>query len=180
MWLSYLCIITALPFFTCVPISYSYKDFWKLYDYPLKLALLNLNNILKALSEVRLYLGVRNFNIWNLWWLVAKSCLTLATPPTVARPAPLSTWNLCTCVLRCSSCIQLFVTLWIIACWPPLSMGFPRQEYWSGLPCFSPGDLPNSRTEPVSFMSPALAGRFFTTSDTWEAHMKFGNTQFSL
>ena len=115
MWLSYLCIITALPFFTCVPISYSYKDFWKLYDYPLKLALLNLNNILKALSEVRLYLGVRNFNIWNLWWSVAKSCLTLATPPTVARPAPLSTWNLCTCVLRCSSCVQLFVTLWIVA-----------------------------------------------------------------
>ena len=42
-------------------------------------------------------------------------------------------------------------------------MGFPRQEYWSGLPFPSPGDLPNPRIEPASLVSPALAGRFFTT-----------------
>ena len=42
----------------------------------------------------------------------------------------------------------------------PLSIGLPRQEYWSGLPFPSPGDLPNPRVEPTS---PALAGRFFTT-----------------
>jgi len=47
-------------------------------------------------------------------------------------------------------------------------MEFSRQEYWSGLPCRPPGDLPNPGTEPVSFMSPALAGGFFTTSATWE------------
>jgi len=47
-------------------------------------------------------------------------------------------------------------------------MGFSRQEYWSGLPCLSPGDLPDSGIEPVSLMFPALADRFFTTSDTWE------------
>ena len=41
-----------------------------------------------------------------------------------------------------------------------LSMGFSRQEYWSGLPFLSPGDLPNPRIEPVSL---ALAGGFFTT-----------------
>ena len=52
-----------------------------------------------------------------------------------------------------------FVTPWTVACQAPLSMGFPRQEYWSGLPFPSPGDLPNPGTEPVS---PALAGRFFT------------------
>ena len=46
----------------------------------------------------------------------------------------------------------------------PLSMGFSRQEYWSGLPQSLPGDLPESGIEPVSPMSPALAGRFFTTS----------------
>ena len=51
----------------------------------------------------------------------------------------------------------------------PLSMGFSRQEYWSGLPCPPPWDLPNSGIEPLSLMSPALAGRFFTTSATWEA-----------
>ena len=44
-----------------------------------------------------------------------------------------------------------------------LSMGFPRQEYWSGLPFPFPGDLPNSGIEPMSLASPALAGGFFTT-----------------
>ena len=46
-------------------------------------------------------------------------------------------------------------------------MGFSRQEHWSGLPCSPAGDLPNSGTEPVSLISPALAGRFFTTNSTW-------------
>ena len=48
-------------------------------------------------------------------------------------------------------------------------MGFSRQDYWSGLPCPLPGDLPDPGIEPTSFMSPALAGRFFTTSATGEA-----------
>ena len=48
----------------------------------------------------------------------------------------------------------------------PLSMGFSRQEYWSGLPGPLPGDLPDPGTEPMSLMSPALTGRFFTTSIT--------------
>ena len=48
-------------------------------------------------------------------------------------------------------------------------MGFPRQEYWSGLPFPSPGDLPDPGIESVSHMSPALAGRFSTISATWEA-----------
>ena len=52
----------------------------------------------------------------------------------------------------------------------PLSMGFSRQEYWTGLPCPPPGDLPNTGIKPRSLTSPALAGRFFTTSATGEAH----------
>ena len=51
-------------------------------------------------------------------------------------------------------------------CQAPLSMGFPRQEYWSGLPFPSPGDFPDPGTEPESLTSPALAGGFFTTSAT--------------
>ena len=59
------------------------------------------------------------------------------------------------------SCILLFATQWTVA--RPLFMGFPRQEYWSGLP-FSPlGDLPNPGIEPESPVSPALVGGFFTT-----------------
>ena len=53
----------------------------------------------------------------------------------------------------------------------PLSMGLSRQEHWSGLLCPPPGDLPDPGTEPVSLTSPALAGEFFTTRVTWEAHL---------
>ena len=59
-------------------------------------------------------------------------------------------------------------TLWTVAHQAPLSMGFSRQEYWSGLPCPPPGYLYDPGIKPASFMSPALAGGFFTTSTTWE------------
>ena len=54
---------------------------------------------------------------------------------------------------------------------PPASsvVGFPRQEYWSGLPFPPPEDLPDPGIEPASLTSPTLSGRFFTTSATWEA-----------
>ena len=75
------------------------------------------------------------------------------------------------CVLSHFSSVCLFVTLWTVAWQPPLSMGFSRQEYWSGVSCPPPGDLPHPGAESVSLTSPALAGRFFTTSNTWEAHL---------
>ena len=56
-----------------------------------------------------------------------------------------------------------FVTPWTVTHQAPLSMGFPRQEYWSGLPFTSPGDLPDPGIKPESLTSPALAGGFFTT-----------------
>ena len=54
------------------------------------------------------------------------------------------------------SVVSDFVTLWTIASQAPLSMGFSRQEYWSGLPFPSTGDLPDPGIESMSFMSPAL------------------------
>ena len=72
-------------------------------------------------------------------------------------------------VLLCFSHVWFFAMLWTVALQAPLSMGFTRQEYWSGLPCLSPGDLPNPGIETASLMSLALEGRFFTTSATWEA-----------
>ena len=70
------------------------------------------------------------------------------------------------CVLRR---VRLFATLWTAARQALPSMGFSRQEYWSGWPCPPPGNLPNPGIE---LMSPALSGGFFTTSATWEAQTK--------
>ena len=58
---------------------------------------------------------------------------------------------------------------WTVASQVPLSVEFSRQEYWSGLPFLTAGDLTDPGIEPTSFASPALAGGFFTTSATWEA-----------
>ena len=55
---------------------------------------------------------------------------------------------------------------WERVCQAPLSVGFPRQKYWRGLPFPTPGDLPSLGIEPATA---ALAGRFFTTSAAWEA-----------
>ena len=58
--------------------------------------------------------------------------------------------SMCSCMLSCFSHVQLFVILWTVDCQAPLSMGFSRQEYWSGLPCPPPGNLPHPGTEPAS------------------------------
>ena len=70
------------------------------------------------------------------------------------------------CVLNRFSCVQLFATLWTVACQDPLSMEFSRQEYWSGLPFPPPGDLSDPGIKPESVMSPALVGGFFIASAT--------------
>ena len=71
----------------------------------------------------------------------------------------------CVCVCVCThartlSCVQLFAMPWTAAHHAALSVGLSWQEYWSGLPCPPPGDLPEPGIEPTS---PALAGGFFTT-----------------
>ena len=75
-------------------------------------------------------------------------------------------------VLSHFSCVQLFAILWTVVLQAPLSLGFSRQEYWSGLPFPPPADLPDPGMEPTSLTSPALAGVFFTTSATWEAPLQ--------
>ena len=70
--------------------------------------------------------------------------------------------QLCTHAKSLQSCLTLCDP--VVACKAPLAMGFSRQEYWSGLPFPTPGDLPDPGIEPVSLMSPALAGRFFATA----------------
>ena len=69
--------------------------------------------------------------------------------------------------------VRLCVTPWTAARQAPLSMGFSRQEHWSGLPCPPPGNRPNPGIKPESRGFPALAGGFFTIGATWEAPNKY-------
>ena len=76
---------------------------------------------------------------------------------------------MCECVCaRSLSCVQLFVTPWTVAYQAPLSMGFPKQEYWRGLSFPSPGDLPDPGIEPTSS---ALAGGFIITEPPGKANI---------
>ena len=68
----------------------------------------------------------------------------------------------CVCMPSCFSHVWLFATPWT-----PLFIGFSRQEYWSGLPCLPPGNLPDPGIEPTS---PALAHGFFTTEPPGKPH----------
>ena len=82
---------------------------------------------------------------------------------------------MCMLMLSCFSRVWLFVTPWTVGCQAPLSMGFSRWEYWSGLPRPSPGDLPDPGIKPVSLMSLQLAGGFFTTSTPGEPNYQVSN-----
>ena len=115
----------------------------------------------KALCQI---LGIHCL-IWNLWQhqeaVLWQSLLDTQGHWIIQRRTRLF-------VLSSFSRVQLFETLWTVAYQPPLSMGFPRKEYWSRLPYSSPGDLSNPEIKPASLASsPALAGRFFTTSTIW-------------
>ena len=75
---------------------------------------------------------------------------------------------MCSCA-KLLSHVWLFEAPWTVARQTPLSMGYSRQEYWSGLPCPPSGDVPDAGIKSLSLMSPALVGRFFTTSAVWKA-----------
>ena len=75
------------------------------------------------------------------------------------------------------SCIWFFVTLWAVAHHAPLFMGFARQKSWSGLPCPSPGYLPDPG---IKLPSPAMTGRFFTTEAPWKLKCTLFNYIFLI
>ena len=95
-------------------------------------------------------LWINRSRFWQMW------------TATNSFPSPLM------CVWSGLSHVWLFVTLWTVAHQAPQSIGFSRQEYWSGLP-FPSGDLPDPGIELTSLTSPVLAGRFLTTSATWKS-----------
>ena len=103
------------------------------------------------------------FEVWTKYWLYGKrKHFKVVMINWGSLGSHLS------CLLSCFSHIWLFLTLWTVTDQAPPSMGFSRQEYWSGLPCLPPGDLPNLGIEPTSLTPPVLASGFFTTSTTRE------------
>ena len=90
------------------------------------------------------------------WPFFAHACE--AGCPVITADITMYLQWLCVCSVETKS--DSYPTSWVVACQAPLSMGFSRQEDWSGLPFTPPGDLPDSGIEPASL---ALAGRFLTT-----------------
>ena len=101
-------------------------------------------------------------------WVRFCSSLSPMPPPSLSTGS-VTLFSYTVKVKKSLSHVRLFATPWTVARQPPLSMGFSRQEYWSGLLFPYPGDLPNPGVEPTSLMFPALAGGFFITCTTWEA-----------
>ena len=112
-----------------------------------------------------------NPQVSKCWLLLASFyCSPLPQPQSSSS----STFTLQTYLLSHFSRVQFFATPWTVAHQAPLFMGFSRQEYWSGLPCPPPGDLPDPGIE-LNISHITCIGRwvffffFFTTSATWEA-----------
>ena len=74
--------------------------------------------------------------------------------------------------------VQLCATPWTVAHQAPLYMGFSRQGYWNGLPCYTLGDLPNPGIKPMSLLSPVLADGFLPTRATWESESESDSVQY--
>ena len=105
----------------------------------------------------------------NLSKYISERLTTVRIPAWFSRAVfPLMQSHVCVCVLSRSVMLWFFASPWTVAHQALMSMGFSRQEYWSGLPCPPLGNLPNPRIEPVSCI-----GRWILYySATWEAHAK--------
>ena len=108
--------------------------------------------------------GLDNLSPFYFWALIVTTLFLDPKAYHVAHSIPV-------CVLSYSvlSCIQLFVTPWTVGRQAPLRMGFPSREYWSGLPCPSPGDLPDPRIEPWVSCVSCIGRRILCHCTTWES-----------
>ena len=120
-------------------------------------------------------------HLWKFsaWRFICRGLTVHKYKNILAKNKNLQWLSLHACMLSCFSHVRLFGTPWTIAHQATLSMGFSRQEYWSGLLFLSLGDLPSPGIEPTSLMSPALAGWFFTTVTTWQALVISGKRELN-
>ena len=108
---------------------------------------------------------MRQVGIWHLpylLWIISQPMIIISAE--LCRGCYIWSPHRVVCVWACRlSHIWFFVTPWMVAHQAPLSMEFSRQEYWSGFPFPPSRDLPDPQFKPVSLVSSALAGRFFTS-----------------
>ena len=102
---------------------------------------------------VEFYLKPPNYFILCFWLCCAASGILVPRPEREAMPWH---WKCQVLTTAKSLSVRLFVIIWTAPRQAPLSMGFSRQEYWSGLPCLPPGDLPDLGIETVSPVAPVL------------------------
>ena len=130
---------------------------------------------LKPISLV-VYMSVSTCFPWGRWspgrvnWALPAHRVVRRLPQVLAHTSQteheaswISEGDCASCVLSRFSCVWLCVILWTVACQSSLSMGFSKREYWSGLPCPPPRNLPDPGVEPASPAAPCIAGGFFTT-----------------
>ena len=122
-------------------------------------------DIWQSCLQTLLVITTRNEGVGCSWHLVGRYQNYLFSTAALT-----SSYKLICLVIKL--CSIFFVTPQTVACQALLSMRFPRQEYWSGLPFPSVWYLPDPGIKPEFLASPAVAGRFFTTSATWEAPLK--------
>ena len=141
-----------------------------------------MNSFFSLLSKNLHTLMKKNLHLWHLFFLWTPKVYILFVMSTwvfhinvkcnESKTDLLFSCSVYVLGCVCTKSLQLCLALckpWTVAHQAPPSMGFSRQEYWSGVPFPSPEDLPHPGIEPESLMSPALAGRFFITSTIWEA-----------
>ena len=137
--------------------------------FPVHHQLLQLAQTLTRLHYSRsIYYLPNVLNTYFVDYLLSQLEYNLSTGRSYFCFTPPCVWQLCTVPRVCAqslSWVWLYVTPWTVACQAPRSMGFSQQEYWNGWLFPPPGDLP----DPGLNLLPAMAGRFFTTSATWEA-----------
>ena len=98
----------------------------------------------KSLNILKVYLSEKHYQPWTWLWMPLPALLLMVKGRWTLKSV------MHACMLSHFSHIRLFATLWTVMHQAPLSMEFSRQEYWSGLPCSPPGDLPNPGIEPAS------------------------------
>ena len=121
------------------------------------------------------------YSAWRIPWTKEPGGLQSVESQSVGHDLVTNSCTLCkskmmtkyfSCMLSYFSCVLLFVILWTLACQAPLSIRFSRKEYWNGLPCPPPWDLPDTGVEPVSFKSPTLKADSLSTESPWKPIFK--------